>query len=166
MRINEAQSLALLRTHGAYVTEACDGCGKILGAVRYSRQGEKGEWCSQLCRDGVERKAGVCYGCGTPLNGKRNDALYCSRTCRMRKVRRIQESANSVNTHVADKGLTGAISRVGYPDTKKPAITAPMSLGAPSTRILVSFQTRTWPPLCTGCRLSLARTRNENDRRI
>ncbi len=139
MRISEAQSLALLRTHGAYVTEACDGCGKILGPVRYSRQREKGEWCSQLCRDGVERKAGVCYGCGTPLNGKRNDALYCSRTCRMRKVRRIQESANSVNTHVADKGLTGAISRVGYADTKKPAITAPSVPGSaeyPNTRFL------------------------------
>jgi hypothetical protein len=128
MQLSEAQSRELLRTHGVYVSEACDGCGNILGQVRYTRQGEKGESCSQLCRDGLEHKAGVCRGCGTPLNGKRKDAIYCNRTCRMRKVRRAtQESANSVNTNIADKGLRGAISRVGYPDTKKLAITAQMS---------------------------------------
>jgi hypothetical protein len=33
MRLSEARSRELLRTHGAYVTEACDGCGKILRPV-------------------------------------------------------------------------------------------------------------------------------------
>jgi hypothetical protein len=73
MRLAEAQSRELLRTHGVYVSEACDGCGNILGPVRYTKQGEKGEWCSQLCRDGIERKTGVCRNSGTPLNG--NPAL-------------------------------------------------------------------------------------------
>ena len=133
MRLTEAQSRELLTTHGAYVAEACDRCGKIFGPVRYTRQGEKGEWCSQHCRDGVERKVGACRGCETPLNGKRKDAIYCNRTCRMRKVRRaIHESAISVNTPIADKGLTGAISSVGSPDTKKPVITPQVSLDARS----------------------------------
>jgi hypothetical protein len=43
MRLIEALSLQLLRTQGAYVTEACDRCDKILGPVRYTSQGEKGE---------------------------------------------------------------------------------------------------------------------------
>jgi hypothetical protein len=121
MQITEEQSRILLAKHGAYVAEACDGCRKILGPVRYTKHGESGAWCSQLCRDGVEQKAGVCHGCKTPLNGKRKDAIYCSRTCRMRKVRRaIQESAISVNTPIVNKGLTSAISVSGYRGTRTP----------------------------------------------
>ena len=107
MRLTEAQSRELLRTQGAYLTEACDGCGKILGPVRHTSQGEKGEWCSQLCRDGVERKAGVCRNCGTSLNGKRKGSIYCDRTCRMRSVRKaIKDSQIIVNTAVEKQGLT------------------------------------------------------------
>jgi hypothetical protein len=54
MRLTESQSRALLAKHGVYVTEVCNGCGKILGHVRFTRLGEKGEWCSRECRDGVE----------------------------------------------------------------------------------------------------------------
>lgn len=115
MRLTEAQSRELLRTHGAYVTEACDGCGKILGPIRYTSHREKGECCSQLCRDGVERKAGVCRNCATPLNGKRKGSIYCDRTCRMRAVRKAsKDSQIIVNTPTQDKGLTEAFSRFGY----------------------------------------------------
>ena len=38
MRLTEAQSRELLRTHGVYVTEACGRCGKILGPVRFTRK--------------------------------------------------------------------------------------------------------------------------------
>ena len=54
MHLTEAQSRALLAKHGVYVTQACDKCGKILGHVRFTRYGEKGEWCSRLCRDGAQ----------------------------------------------------------------------------------------------------------------
>ena len=47
----------MLASHGCYITEACDKCGTLLGAVRYKRQGEPGEWCSALCRDGIEAVA-------------------------------------------------------------------------------------------------------------
>jgi hypothetical protein len=52
MRLTEAQSRELLAKHGVYVTEACEKCGKLLCHVRFTRYGELGEWCSQLCRDG------------------------------------------------------------------------------------------------------------------
>ena len=42
---------------GVYVSGACDACRALLGAVRYARRGEPGEWCSQKCRDGVEQIA-------------------------------------------------------------------------------------------------------------
>lgn len=110
MQLTEARSRDLLRTHGVYVKSACDRCGKIFGAVRYTWRDEPGEWCSRFCRDGVDRKAGVrrkktsrqlvaasragrlCRNpkCtrgedGTPgsLAHLRADALYCDDACRM-----------------------------------------------------------------------------------
>jgi hypothetical protein len=52
MKLKKTQSEQLLREHGIWVTEACDRCGKLLGAIRWTRRGEPGEWCSKLCRDG------------------------------------------------------------------------------------------------------------------
>jgi|SRR5215469_14778839 len=57
MRLTSQQQDALRRERGIFANEACDRCGKLLGSVRYTRKGEPGEWCSELCRDGVERKA-------------------------------------------------------------------------------------------------------------
>jgi hypothetical protein len=119
MRLTEAQSRELLQTHGMYVAEVRDQCGQILGHVRYTRRNEPGEWCSQVCRDGIHLKVGVCQGCGVSLNGKRRGAIYCDRTCRMRIVRREgQDGANIVNTPIHDKGLTDAISTFGYVDRR------------------------------------------------
>jgi hypothetical protein len=52
MRLTPEQQ-AEIRERGICANEACDTCGKILGAVRYTRRGEPGEWCSRECRDGV-----------------------------------------------------------------------------------------------------------------
>ena len=57
MHLTVEQSRKALAEHGCYVTEACDKCGKLLGCVRYTRRGEPGEWCSDLCRDGAEQVA-------------------------------------------------------------------------------------------------------------
>jgi hypothetical protein len=54
VKLTVEQSRAGLDSHGVYLTEACDHCGKLLGAVPWTRRGEPGEWCSQECRDGVE----------------------------------------------------------------------------------------------------------------
>ena len=43
-----------LRERGIWITEACDKCGQLLGAVCWTRRGEPGEWCSAACRDGIK----------------------------------------------------------------------------------------------------------------
>src|SRR6266576_5394071 len=45
-----AQAYDLLARHDVFAREACDRCGAILGAVRYTRRGESGAWCSRECR--------------------------------------------------------------------------------------------------------------------
>lgn len=54
MRLTNAQSQHLLGQHGIWLTAACDRCGNLLGAIRWTLRGEPGEWCSALCRDGVK----------------------------------------------------------------------------------------------------------------
>jgi hypothetical protein len=54
MRLTQTHSDQILKRHGAWITAACDKCGNLLGAVRWTRRGEPGEWCSQFCRDGVK----------------------------------------------------------------------------------------------------------------
>jgi hypothetical protein len=60
MKLTEEQIRELFRRTGNYLNEACDRCGKPLAEVRYTRRGEPGEWCSEICRDGVkpERRRG------------------------------------------------------------------------------------------------------------
>jgi hypothetical protein len=115
VRLTEVQSRGLLAKHGVHVSEACDTCGKILGPVRYTRKDQPGVWCSKSCRDGVEHRAGLCRGCGTSLNGKRKDSIYCGRTCRMRVTRKEgQDSQIIVNTPLQNRPLTDAILPSGY----------------------------------------------------
>jgi hypothetical protein len=59
MRIDKVQSEQILELFGVWATAACDRCGNVIGAVRWTRRGEPGEWCSELCRDGdrAERKS-------------------------------------------------------------------------------------------------------------
>jgi len=114
MQLTEAQNCELLRKHGAYITEACDGCGKILGHVRFTRYGEAGEWCSRLCRDGIEHKAGSCRSCGADLKGKRKGALFYSDVCRKR--RQVQDQKNNAEMPIQKSALTDAISVSGYED--------------------------------------------------
>ena len=53
MLLTEGQAHELLAKHGVFSREAYDRCGTLLGAVRYTRRGEPGEWCSALCQDGM-----------------------------------------------------------------------------------------------------------------
>lgn len=52
MKLTEEQSGELFRRTGSYLKEACDRCGKPLAEVSYTRRGELGGWCLELCRDG------------------------------------------------------------------------------------------------------------------
>ncbi len=108
MRLTEAQSRELLRIHGAYVTAACDKCGKIIGPVCITKYGQTGEWCSKRCRDGFERKPGTCLGCGVPLIGMRKGAVFCSDVCRKRW--RVEALRIIAETSIQNTGLTEGIS--------------------------------------------------------
>src|SRR6185437_4324317 len=61
MKITAEHQATLHVNSGICANEACDACGKVLGAVRYRRRGGPGEWwCSEACRDGqtaVEARA-------------------------------------------------------------------------------------------------------------
>jgi len=52
MKLTEEQSRELFRRTGNYLKEACGRCSNPLAEVSYTRRGEPGEWCSELCRDG------------------------------------------------------------------------------------------------------------------
>jgi hypothetical protein len=57
MILTTAQAYDLLGRHGVFAREACDRCGQVLGAVRWTRLGELGVWCSRACRGDRERPA-------------------------------------------------------------------------------------------------------------
>jgi hypothetical protein len=78
------KSYELLANYGCFVREICDTCGAVLGAVRFTRKGEAGEWCSRGCRGGKEAHTpGTCRRCHAKLpNGKRRGASYCDDACR------------------------------------------------------------------------------------
>lgn len=101
-----AAELAIVRGMGLYVTEKCDGCGKLLNqTLRYTIAGKPGAYCSAACRDLVffgdcrevvkHSTPGKCAYCGATLEGKRRGALYCDEVCKKRVARtgRAQSTA-------------------------------------------------------------------------
>jgi hypothetical protein len=82
MKLTTAQAYRLLERHGIYALFACDKCGTILGAGRYTRRGDAGEWCSRACR-GDSYAPGECHHCHATLpEGKRKGAAFCDDSCR------------------------------------------------------------------------------------
>jgi hypothetical protein len=57
MILTVAQSRAALAEYGIFIREICDKCGAALGAVRHTRAGDAGVWCSRECRGDGERRA-------------------------------------------------------------------------------------------------------------
>ena len=106
MKLSAAE-LAYVRSQGLYITEKCDGCGKLLNqTLRFTIAGEPELYCSGACRDlvffGDRREArkhstpGKCAYCGATLVGKRRGALYCDEVCKKRVARtgRSQSTGN------------------------------------------------------------------------
>jgi ferredoxin len=90
-----AAELAFVHAQRLYITEKCDGCGKLLNQTfRYTIAGNPEAYCSTACRDFAffaDPKAarkhsapGRCVYCGAGLKGKRRGALYCEHVCQMR----------------------------------------------------------------------------------
>jgi Fe-S-cluster-containing dehydrogenase component len=97
MRLSAAE-LAYVRSQGLYITDKCDGCGKLLNQTfRYTIAGNPEVYCSAGCRDlaffgdtrEVKRRSapGKCVFCGDTLEKKRRGALYCGEKCKKRAAR-------------------------------------------------------------------------------
>jgi hypothetical protein len=119
-----ATELLCVRTQGLYLTDKCDGCGKLLNqAVRYTIAGKPEVYCSAGCRDltffgdtGEAKKRstpGKCVYCGASLDGKRRGALYCDEICKKRAARagRSRSTAEPQITGIP----TQSIQRVASP---------------------------------------------------
>jgi len=63
----------LVTSHGVFARDYCDRCGRVLGAVWFTRNGEAGEWYSRECRGDAQRqgaaKGGVRESIGTSKSG-------------------------------------------------------------------------------------------------
>ena len=115
MKLNQEQRQKLLHELGIGVTEACDKCGQLLGSIRWTRRSKPGEWCSPLCRDGLDHKPlGVCQSCGASLNGKRKGTRFCSDRCRKRDAKQNGlTGADYRGTAAHSKGVTNEVR--GFP---------------------------------------------------
>lgn len=87
--------LAYVRSQGLYITEKCDGCGKLLNqSFRYTIAEKPEVYCSAACRDRVffedwreaKKRANPrkCACCGATLESKRRQATFCDHACQMR----------------------------------------------------------------------------------
>jgi hypothetical protein len=90
--------LAYVDSLGLYITEECDGCGKLLNqTVRYTITQKPEVDCSAECRDfaffgdrrEVSKHAGKrrCANCGGSLQTKKRGAVYWDDVCRKRPTR-------------------------------------------------------------------------------
>jgi hypothetical protein len=94
MKLTPAE-LAQVRAHGLYLTEKCDGCGKLLNQTfRYTIAGKPEVYCSAACRDsaffgdrGEGKKhatPGKCAHCGGSLKGKKRKPQICWAPCNLK----------------------------------------------------------------------------------
>ncbi len=101
-----AELQATLKQRGVYATEACDRCGQLLGAERFTHARDSGVWCSRQCRDGADSHApGTCWSCCASLTGLRRGTRFCSATCRKRENRKSQTAQISRDAELKTHGL-------------------------------------------------------------
>jgi hypothetical protein len=55
MQLTIVRAYELVTSHGVFARDSCDKCGRLLGAVRFTRRCEAGEWCSRECRGDSQR---------------------------------------------------------------------------------------------------------------
>jgi hypothetical protein len=85
MKLTTEQSYALLEKYGCYVTEVCDECGRIIGAVCFIRKCETGVWCSRECRGEFQRPAILKRG--RPPKYKNDKERRAAKTLQQRNYR-------------------------------------------------------------------------------
>lgn len=122
-----AAELSYVRSQSLYITEKCDGCGKLLNQpFRYTIAGRREVYCSTACRDSallsdrheVEKRAtpGKCAYCGGRLEGKKRGSIFCDDTCRKRYSRRKA----IISTTEVEKSRTPTQSNQSVADAQTP----------------------------------------------
>lgn len=117
MQLTTLQRYALLRKFGVYAEECCDKCGRLIGAVRYTRKNEAGEWCSHKCRGSVGRE--LPRKGGRPPKYKNDRERRAAKT-KQQQIYRTSPSVEKTTSQPSEnKGITGAkIACLGYPTRK------------------------------------------------
>ena len=98
--------LASVRAQGLYITEKCDGCGRLLNqSFRYTIDCKPEVYCSAVCRDtfffGDQYTAkkrsspGRCAFCGGLLYGKKRGSIFCDDSCRKRFSRKNERTSTA-----------------------------------------------------------------------
>jgi hypothetical protein len=93
-----------LAEQGLWRDESCDRCGGLLGSIRYTRRGEPGAWCSELCRDGAEVVAARKERKGGKPNSTGPAASVQSRRIGSRKSGRPKVYATNAQKQRAYRG--------------------------------------------------------------
>lgn len=116
MKLNREQQRTLTRDCGIRANEACDKCGKILGAIRYTRRNEPGECCSRECRDGkVDAQVHVTRKAGRPPLGLSEKARTAHRRAQIREaVQRCRSVIKNRLQPTDNIGIIDAILRSSY----------------------------------------------------
>jgi hypothetical protein len=124
MKLTSAE-LVCLRAKGLYITEKCDGCGKLLNqTIRFTITGKPQVYCSAACRDlaffGDRQEAkkratpGKCTYGGGNLKGKKRGSIFCDDACRKAHSRKIQR----MTTAEVEKSRTPTQSNQAVGDAK------------------------------------------------
>ena len=106
MTLTTTQAYELLAKHGVYALSACDKCGAILGAVRYTRRGEAGEWCSPECRGDSEWR--TTHKGGRPPKYRDDRARKNAHAQQQRGFRQRSSVTKTCQQPNESKGLAGA----------------------------------------------------------
>jgi len=128
MMLREELRRRLLEEHGIYVKEACDKCGQLLGAVRYTRKDDPGVWCSRECRDGADAHVpGSRQHCKAKLpTGKRRGTVFCDEACKqaahrakpvLQKSRTGKLSVTKTSIYAGFSSEKGRDGAAGHPAT-------------------------------------------------
>ena len=106
MLLTVQQSRALLAKHGVFARECCDKCGQLLGAARFTRKGESGEWCSRQCRGDGERQK--THRGGRPSKYKDEPTRKNAHAQQQRDFRLRSSVTKTCQQPNESKGLAGA----------------------------------------------------------
>ncbi len=78
MLLTIQKSYELLANYGCFAREICDKCRIVLGAVRFTRHGESGVYCSRECRGDSHRA--VTFRSGRPRKYKTDRERRAAKT--------------------------------------------------------------------------------------